>query len=333
MMNSLYGAVANKYFLYYIPEMAEAITTSGQLSIRYAEKTVNEYMNKILKTECNNIVIYEDTDSAYLDMSPIVKKSFGTVDIDQKKGERFLDKICNEKLEPVIENGYEELARVMGAYRNAMSMKREKITRKMIFTGKKRYLSSTLNKEGVSYDKPKIDVTGLESVRSSTPEICRNKLKEGFSIVLNENEETVQEFIANFKQDFYNLRPDQVAKASGTNEINKFVDRKTLYKKGCPIHVRGVILYNKLIDDKGLQNRYQKIVAGDKIKFIYLKVPNPIQENVISFTDYLPREFGLNGYIDYDTQFNKVFLEPLKMILDAIGWSVEKTSTLEDFFS
>ena len=331
-MNSLYGATANIYFLYYIGEMAEAITTSGQLSIRYAQKSVNEYLNKVLKTKDHDYIIYIDTDSIYVDFASLIEKVYGTTDIDRKTGEEFLDKVCKTKIEQIIEDGYEQLASDMGAYRNAMVMKREKINDRAIFIAKKRYILNTLNSEGVHYEKPKISVTGLESVRSSTPEVCRDKMREIFSVILNEGEEQTQQFIGNFKQEFFKMPAQDVAKNSGTDSISKYQNRTNLYNKGCPIHVRGCILFNHYLKESNLTKRYEPIQGGDKIKFVYLKVPNPIKENVISFPNFLPKELGLEQYIDYETQFNKVFLSPIENIISPLGWTAEKQDTLDSFF-
>ena len=331
-MNSLYGATANIYFLYYINEMAEAITTSGQLSIRWAQRSVNNYLNKLLKTNDKDYIMYIDTDSIYVDMAGVVKASFGTVDVERAKGEEFLDKVCKMKIEQVLEDGYKDLAEKMGAYRQAMVMKREKITDKSVFIAKKRYIMNTLNSEGVHYDKPKISVTGLESVRSSTPEVCRDKLKQSFEVIMNQDEAAVQRFIEDFRQEFYKLPPEDIGRNSGTDNIDKYRDRGNLYKKGCPMHVRGAILYNHYLKEKGLDKKFQSVLGGDKIKFCYLKTPNPIKENIISFPGVLPKEFDLEKYIDYETQFEKVFLSPLQSILEAVGWSAVKIATLDDFF-
>ena len=331
-MNSLYGAVANVYFLYYINDMAEAITKSGQLAIRCAEKSVNDYLNKILKTNGEDYIVYIDTDSIYVDFAPLVKATFGTTDISRDQGEQFLDKICSTKIEQVIENGYVKMASDMGAYRNAMVMKREKISDKAVFIAKKRYIMNVLNSEGVHYDKPKISVTGLESVRSSTPEVCRTKMKESFEVIMNGTETDVQEFIKNFKTEFYSLPAEVVGKTSGTNDLVKYTDKDTIYKKGTPGHVRGALLYNALLKKQGLDKKYQPVIGGDKVKFLYLKTPNPIRENVVSFIGALPPELGLEKYIDYETQFDKVFLGPVAAIVEAIGWSAEKRDTLDDFF-
>lgn len=330
-MNSLYGATANKYFLYFIGEMAEAITTSGQLSIRYAQKSINGYMNKIMKTTDVDYIHYIDTDSVYVNMAPLIEKVFGTTEVDRKTGEEFLDDVCKTKIEKVLQEGYEELANFMGAYRNAMSMKREKITDMSLFVAKKRYIMNVLNSEGVHYETPKISVTGIEAVRSSTPEICRNKMKESFKVIMSGKESEVQIYIENFRQEFSKLPVEEISKISGTDDIEKYMEGKS-YKKGCPMHVRGCIVYNNVLKSKGLDKKYDLIGSGDKIKFVYLKMPNSVGENVISFPNVLPPELDLHKYIDYDLQFEKLFLLPIDAIVKSIGWNAKKVDNLEGFF-
>jgi len=331
-MNSLYGATANIYFLYYIGEMAEAITMSGQLSVRYAEKAVNAYMNKIMKTQDIDYIHYIDTDSIYLGMGPLVKKVFGPDDISVSQGEEFLDSVCKTKIEVVLSDAYKELSNYMGSYENAMRMKREKITNRSLFVAKKRYIMNVLNSEGVHYDIPKISITGIEAVRSTTPEVCRKKMKETFKVIMNSTEKEVQSFVDDFKDTFKSLPVEEISKISGTNSIEEYMDGNG-YCKACPIHVRGCILYNRMLKKQELDKKYDIIMSGDKIKYVYLKMPNPSGENVISYANVLPPEFGLHNYIDHDLQFEKLFVAPVNKILTAIGWSAKKIDTIESFFS
>lgn len=332
LMNSLYGATANQFFIYYIAAMAESITTSGQLSVKTSEKSVNAYMNKILGTTGVDYTIYIDTDSNYFSFADLVKKVYGKTNIDKDEGEKFIDKVAKEKIEKVIADGYQHLADTLNAYKNTMVMKREKINNRGLFIAKKRNILSTLNSEGVHYSTPKISVTGVEAVRSSTPAVCRKKMMEVYELVINKTEEDLQQFVSDFRDEFVKLAPSEIGKVSGTNDIDAYMENGT-YKKGCPIHIRGCIVYNNMIKKMKLEEKYELIRSGDKIKFLYLKEPNIFGENIISFPDTLPREFNLDSYIDYDMQFEKVFLSPIQIVLDTIGWSWEKKTTLESFFS
>jgi DNA polymerase elongation subunit (family B) len=289
------------------------------------DKNHNFYGNDILLHNC-------DTDSAFFRLDMLIEKVFGTLDITNSVAEDFMDKVCKEKIEPVIRDGYQELADQLGVYRNAMSMKREKLCNTLLMAAKKRYIASVLNSEGVHYEEPKISVTGIESVRSSTPEVCREKMKQAFKVILNGTEDEVQNFIEIFREEFRNLPIEDISKISGTDDLEKYADKKSIYRKGCPIHVRGCLLYNDYLSRQPYGHKYEKIQSGDKVKFVYLKTPNPIRENIIAFPSVLPKEFGLDSYVDFDTQFEKVFLTPVKNILDAIGWSTEKVDTLESFF-
>ena len=328
LMNSLYGALSNTYFRYYDIRMAEAITISGQLSIRWAERTVNEYLRNILGTK-KDYVLAIDTDSLYVNMGDFVKKTIG--DAEDEKVSAFIDKVAEQKFEPLLDKAYQQLREYTNAFEQRMVMKREIIASKMIITGKKRYIANVLNSEGVQYAKPKIKITGIESVRSSTPQVCRRLIEKTLSIIINQGEDEVQKFIQEARTAFHKLPPEDVSFPRGVSHLERYSEDSG-YKKGTPIHVRAAILYNSAIINNKLDKKYRSIQSGDKIKFSYLKMPNPVKENVFAFPDVLPIEMDLGRYIDYDMQFDKSYVEPIKHILDAIDWTIEKQNTLEDFF-
>ena len=329
MMNSLYGAMANRWFRYYDPRCAEAITLSGQLSIRWAEKAVNDYMNKVLSTKNVDYVIAIDTDSVYMNFGSLVEKMGMT---DRDKITRVIDQIVEEKFIPLIEDSYNDLAYYMDAYENKMVMGREVIADAGIWTAKKRYILNVLNSEGVQYAKPKLKIMGIEAVKSSTPASCRDALKGLFNILIGGTEDNTQKAIAIFNTHFVTLPPQDIAFPRGVSDIGKWKHPDTIYMKGTPIHVRGALLYNALLKELDLERKYTPIKDGEKIKFLYLNPKNPIKENVIAFPDYLPEEFDLHKYVDHKLMFEKAFMNPVNPILDAIGWKPEPTVSLEDFF-
>ena len=332
-LNSAYGAIGNQYFRYYKLANAEAITLSGQVSIRWIENKMNEYLNKLLQTEGEDYVIASDTDSIYLNLGPLVTKFLSSKSGDKAAVVGLLDKICQEKLEPFIESSYQELADYVSAYEQKMSMKRENIADRGIWTAKKRYILNVYNSEGVAYSEPKLKVMGIEAVKSSTPAPCRAMLKDAFKIMMSGSEDDMIDYIDNCRKKFKSLPPEEISFPRSVSDVTKFKSSSDIYSKGTPIHVRGALLFNHYIKEKKLTHKYSLINNGEKIKFCYLKKPNIIHENVISFIQDFPKELGIQKYVDYDLQFNKSFLEPLKIILDAIGWSVEKTVNLELFFT
>ena len=331
-LNSAYGAIGNQYFRYYKLVNAEAITLSGQVSIRWIENKMNGFLNKILQTEEVDYVIASDTDSIYLNMGPLVDKFLSHKSDDKTKVVQLLDKICEDKLEPFIEQSYTELADYVSAYEQKMIMKRENISERGIWTAKKRYILNVWNSEGVQYSEPKLKMMGIEAVKSSTPAPCRTMIKDGLKLMMSGTEEEVIDFIDNCRKEFKALPPEQIAFPRSVSDVVKYRSYSDIYSKGTPIHCRGALLFNHYIKEKKLDNKYSLINNGEKIKFIYLKKPNIIQENVISFIQDFPHELGLDKYIDYELQFEKSFLDPLKSILDAIGWNVEKTVNLDLFF-
>ena len=332
-LNSAYGAIGNQYFRYYKLANAEAITLSGQVSIRWIENKMNSYLNKILKTDGEDYVIASDTDSIYLNMGPLVESVYKGREKTTEGVVSFLDKVCQVEFEKYIESCYQELASYVNAYDQKMQMKRENIAERGIWTAKKRYILNVWDSEGVRYEEPKLKMMGIEAVKSSTPAPCRKMIKDGLKLMMNGTEDDVINFIDKCREEFKNLPPEEIAFPRTASDVRKYYSSSDIYMKGTPIHIRGALLFNHYVKEKKLTNKYSLIANGEKIKFLYLKKPNIIQENIISFIQDFPKELGLDKYIDYELQFEKSFVEPLKSILDSIGWNVEKTVNLELFFS
>jgi len=329
-LNSAYGAIGNKYFRYYDLRIAEGITISGQLSIRWMANKLNDFMNKTMKTDGKDYVIAIDTDSIYLSLEDLVEKVCAGKTTEEKIV--FMDKTCEKVIQPFIDGGYQELATYMNAYAQKMQMKREVLADKAIWVGKKRYVLNVYNSEGVQYAKPKIKVMGLEMVKSSTPAVVRKKLKEALEVILHKDQASLQTFVKEFKKDFQNLSIPDVSFPRSISGLKDYTSSQSIYKKGTPMQVRGALLFNYYLKQKGLTKKYEPITNGSKIKFVYLRTPNPINENVIAFNSMLPKEFGLDDYIDYDTQFEKVFLDALENIIEPLGWDAEEKASLESFF-
>jgi DNA polymerase elongation subunit (family B) len=332
-LNSAYGAIGNQYFRYFKLANAEAITLSGQVSINWIMNKVNEYLNKILKSGDVDYVIASDTDSLYVNMGPLVESVYKGREKTTQGVVSFLDKVCRMEFEKYIESSYQELAEYVNAYDQKMFMKRECIAERGIWTAKKRYILSVWDSEGVRYEEPKLKIKGIEAIKSSTPAPCRKMLKESFNIMMSGSENDMIEFIDKCREEFKSLPPEQIAFPRTASDVRKYYSSSDIYAPKTPIQVRGALLFNYYIKQKKLTNKYSLINNGEKVKFIFLKKPNTIQENVISFIQQFPTELGLDKYIDYELQFEKAFLDPLKTILNIIGWKEEKTVNLELFFS
>ena len=330
-LNSAYGALANEWFRYYDIRLAESITKSGQLAIRWIEQELNSELNRIMETEGKDYVVAADTDSVYLAFGDLVNKFLGLM-TDKDKIVDMLDSFCKDKIQPFIEESYQRLADYMNAYQQKMIMDREVIADKGIWTAKKRYILNVYDSEGYRYDEPDLKIMGIEAVRSSTPSVCRDKIKESLKIVLRGTEDELQQYISEFKDEFFEMNPEVVAFPRSVSGLDKYRCSSSIYQKGTPIHTKGSLLYNYYVKDKGLDSRYELINEGDKIKFTYLKTPNVINDKVISFPSRLPNELGLEKYVDYETQFEKCYIDPITTVLDTIDWKHEKISTLEDFF-
>jgi DNA polymerase elongation subunit (family B) len=341
-LNSAYGAIGNEWFRYYDLRIAEGITTSGQFSIRWIEKSLNIYLNKLLKTEGIDYVIASDTDSVYITFDKLVdtvlkKRTDESEDSYRGRAVDFLDTVAKEKIEPFIDKSYQALASYVGAYQQKMQMAREVIADKGIWTAKKRYILNAWDIEGVRYEEPTLKIMGIEAVKSSTPAPCRDKIKECLKIIMSGTEKDVNNFIQDFREEFMQLPPEEIAFPRSVNGIGNWSDSANIFKKGTPMHIKGVILYNHFVRQHKLDNKYPLIQEGEKIKFINMRTPNRMQSNVISFMTKLPKELDIHSHLDYDTQFEKAFIEPLTFIMNQIGWNIDRSygtqMTLEDFFT
>ena len=346
-LNSAYGALSNQYFRWFDNRLAESITKSGQLSIRWMERSMNQYLNKLLKTQDKDFVIAIDTDSMYITLDDLVSKTFEGKNPTTEEIVEWLDKSCKNIFEPFIDRSYESLAKYVSAYEQKMKMKREAIANKGIWTGKKHYILNVYDLEGVRYKEPKLKIQGIEAVRSSTPSACRENIKKALTIIMTQEEKDIQQFIKDFRKEFKKLpfedvafprsvrgliKQDQVGK-DGTI-IQKAYDTGNLnFRPSTPIHVKGALMYNYLLRLRKLESKIPLIGDGEKIKFCYVLDSSPIPTNVIATPGKLPKELNLDKYLDYDTQYQKSFVEPIKTILDVIGWKEgNDQQTLDSFF-
>ena len=334
-LNSAYGAIGNNWFRYFDLMVATAITTSGQLSIRWIEKSLNIYLNKILETKNEDYVIASDTDSVYITFDALVNKVFKEGGTPERITD-YLDKIASEKLEPFILKSYTALAKSMNAYEQKMKMSREVIADKGIWTAKKRYILNAWDIEGVRYKTPQLKIMGIEAVKSSTPAVCRQKIKDALNIIMMGDEKELNNFIQEFRDEFMKLPPEDIAYPRSVNGLKKFSSSNGMFAKGAPIHCKGAILYNHLVKKHKLSNKYPIIQEGDKIKFLHMKQPNIYTSSAFSFLTSMPKELDIMDKIDYDEQFTKSFVEPLRIITEKIRWKIDDSygtqGTLEDFF-
>jgi DNA polymerase elongation subunit (family B) len=332
-LNSAYGAIGNNWFRYFNLLVATAITSSGQLSIRWIEKSLNIHLNKILDTKNEDYVIAADTDSVYITFDKLVTRVF-------KEGTKtdviisFLDKVAKEKLEPFIDKSYTALSQVTNAYEQKMEMGREAIADKGLWTAKKRYILNVYDMEGVRYSEPKLKIMGIEAVKSSTPAPCREKLKEALKIIMGGDEEMLNTFIQDFREEFMTLPPEEIAYPRSCNGLKKFRGTDRLFALGAPKHVKGAILYNHLVDENKLGNKYVTIQEGDKVKFVNLK-DNIYQASAFSFMTKIPKELDILPMVDYTSQYEDSFLAPLRVITDKMNWILknDEVGSLENFFS
>lgn len=329
-LNSLYGATGNVYFRYYDLDIAEGITLSGQFVIQSVERSLNEFLSTALKDDPKkpkDRITCSDTDSVYVSLEDVVKKC------KPEDPHKFCIEFAKAALEPVIEKTYADLAKKTNAFKNTMAMKLEKISEAAIFIAKKRYILKVLSSEGVEYKEPKFTIKGIEANKSSTPKICRDEFKRIFHTIIDKTSKDVQREVEEFREVFYNQPVEKIAQPKSVSNIKKYMQSGPVpYIKGTPINSRAAIMYNKLLKEKGLTGQYETLKNGDRLKYIMLKKGNPTGENVIAFPSKMPKEFELHSWIDYDLLYQKTYLDPLQLILTAIGQTAVSRPSLEDFF-
>ncbi len=329
--NAGYGALSNKYYRWFDPRLAESITKTGQLTIRWVAKYINEYLNNLLGTDNLDYIIYGDTDSLYISMQTYVEvycKDMSDPDITE-----HLDQLFKKSIQPIIDQCFKDLKDYLNHRVYALKMKRENISSRAFWTAKKRYAMNVWDSEGTRYSTPVVKVQGLESIKNSTPRATRGLISDALKVILNKDEKELIRFIEDARAEFYNKPFEEISYTKNTNNLRKYASSTTIYSKGCPINVRAALVHNHLIKHHKLDNMYQPILDGDKVKYCFLTMPNPANSSVIAAPYDLPPEFGLHDYIDYETMFARAFLSPLKAMVDAIGWKMEDVPDLSDLFT
>ena len=328
LLNSLYGACGSRFFRYYDLRIAEGITLTGQLVSMLAGKAINEVLRADIGSESIDLILAQDTDSAYVNCGPLVGK------LKLKDPIAFLNRYAKERIEPALKKCFDDFAVMTNAYENRMVMKRESICDRAIWVAAKNYILNVNDNEGVRYTTPKIKVVGIKVMKASSPSLCRSAFKSIFHILMNGTEADMRKEIERIRTEFNTTPVEKIAFPRGISDLPKYADKQRIFKKGCPINARASLLYNHYIKREGLSGKYQFIRSGDRIKYVHLKLPNPIKENILAFIDRFPREMlSLEKYIDYDEQFEKAFMHPLEGILSAAGWTAEDRGSLESFFS
>ena len=336
LANSGYGAIGNASFRYFRLEIAEGITLTGQLALRYMSQVIDDFLNEVCGTKNVIYAIYGDTDSIFICLDNWVKY----MKLDESNVDNVItqmDEYMANVIEPLIANNYDKLSDYLGAKENLLIMKREALADATIFRGKKNYIMQLYDNEHVRFAEPKMKMMGVETAKSSTAMIIRNKLKECFKIVINKNTRKPSELkklVDDFREEFDRVDVVAIASPRGVSDIDKWIDDKGNIISGCPIHVRASINYNNFIaSDPKLKRKYEQIKNGSKIRFIKLKEPNLIHSYVVAFIDELPEEMELDKYINRKQQFEDTFMGPLESFTQLIDWDIRRSVSLNSLFA
>ena len=326
-LNSSYGAIGSNYFRYYDVDMAEAVTLTGQFVIRDVAKAVNAYLNKLFKTS-EDYIVASDTDSIYVCLERVVNKyKEHKPTASMSNCVTMLDQFCADRIEPVLVKSFASIAEYLHVAVPCLTMGREVIANKGVWTAKKRYILNVCDNEGVTYREPRLKIMGIEAVKSSTPAVCREMITDVLKLFMNQTQEDVWAYIKAQREVFGRAKFEDIAFPRSVNGLEKY-DLESLTtgeQKGCPIQVRGALVYNKQIAGMA---KYERIRDGQKIRFAYLREPNRFHTHVLAAPDGCPESWNVEAMLDYETQWQKSFLDPLEAILSAAKWNVEKQNVL-----
>lgn len=325
--NSLYGITSLPYFKYYYNDIAATITYSGQSYLKIMINHVNDMLNKFCGTNNVDYAFYGDTDSIYFTCDAIIEKFCK----GKEKHEiiKFLEKLVKNVIQVEMNKKLDNIAKKLNVHENKMFFKLEGISDSAIWLAKKRYVANILYNEGVWYDPPDMKVMGMEIVRSSTPKYIKEQLRKAVKICITGTEDELQDYVKSCKVDFMKRSVEEIAFPRGCNGLITYADEKTIYKPGTQAHIRAALLHNHMLKEKKLDGHVRPIEDGERIKFVWLKKPNPMKDDVIAYVGKLPHEFGLHQYISKDVMFEKGFISPIEGVLQAIGWSWERETKLD----
>ena len=340
LLNSMYGVLGSPVFRFYDVDNAEATTLTGQSLIKYTGDIANYYYNKELKDNSNH-VIYTDTDSIFVSSLPLVKHRNPDADItnDAFMTEKILE--ITGEVQNFINKSYDYFAKkFLNCDEHRFDIKQEVVAKSAFWVAKKRYGQWIINENGVKCDK--LDVKGLDIIRSSFPPAFRDLMTSVLKYILNnQDKQIVDNTIIDFKVIMKQKSILDIALNTGVKGLTKYTARRvkgkfTVLKKGTPVHVKAAIRYNDLVEYFKLSKTVEKIKNNDKIKWVYLK-SNPFNIQSLAIKGYDdPSEIleFIDKYIDYNKIFESQLNKKIKVFYQALKWTlpVDKKNTIERFF-
>lgn len=324
-LNSCYGAVGNEHHRFFDVRHAEAVTATGQVIIQYVAHQLNTFLNKEFGTD-RDYVLAIDTDSNYLTLAPVVANTPTSQIVDT------LDRYCEDVIQPIIDGTFATIHHNLGTLVNVLAMKREAIAEHGVWIKKKRYILWVHDNEGVRYDPPQLKMSGIEAVRSSTPKYARDIIKKALIHFVKGEREEFYDLMDVAEHQFMTRPFEDIAMPRGCNGLDKYAMIGDNFAPKTPIQVKGALTYNLHLKRTGLDTKYPAIKEGEKIRFCYLKEPNPLKTTVIAAPNTLPTEWKLDPYLDRYTQFQKTLLDPLEKIVSLANWTIRPVATFDALF-